>query len=179
MICKNCNNEISDNETFCPYCGQNVHDAPPEKYIKGGEDDAPALNTTVENKPFEDIDVKPDYIRKNTNQDRENKLQKLSSSFLDSDTQPTDYSPADGEKLEKTAMILGIISIVLSAIKWISVIALVMAITGLCLISKAINIYKKSQFTMFKRCKTANILCLVGLCMSLGITMYWGLIAVL
>ena len=70
MICKNCNNEIADNETFCPFCGHNVHTPAPEKYLKGGEDDMPVRNATTENKPFEDIDLKPDYIRKNTNPDR-------------------------------------------------------------------------------------------------------------
>lgn len=178
MICKNCNNEIADNETFCPFCGHNVHTPAPEKYLKGGEDDMPVRNATTENKPFEDIDLKPDHIRKNTNPDRESKLEKLADAFLDSGTQTPECSVETAEKLEKTAMILGIIAIVLSAIKWISVIALILSITGFCLISKAINTYKKSQSTMFRRCKTANILCSVGLCLSLGITLYWGLISV-
>lgn len=179
MICKNCNNEIADNETFCPFCGHKVHDPAPEKYLKSGEDDTPVRNATTENKPFEDIDLKPDYIRKNTNPDRDSKLEKLTDAFLDSGTQSPENTPEEGEKLEKTAMILGIISIVLSAIRWVSLIGLILAITGLCLVSKAINIYKKSQATMFRRCKTANILCSIGLCLSLGITLYWGLISVL
>lgn len=179
MICKNCNNEIADNESFCPFCGHNVHDPAPEKYLKGGEEDAPVCNATTENKPFEDIDLKPDYIRRNTNPDRESKLEKLSEAFLDSGTQIPEISVETAEKLEKTAMILGIISIVLSAIRWISAIGLILAITGFFLISKAINIYKKSPTTMFKRCKAANILCAIGLCLSFGITFYWGLLSVL
>lgn len=173
MICTNCNKEISDNETFCPYCGQNVRVSHNVAPLPSDED------VIHKNLDTENIEAKPDYIRKNKNPDRESALDKLTEAFLDSDTQIPEHSTEDGEKLEKTAMILGIIAIVLSAIRWISALGLILAITGLILISKAINIYKRSRKTMFRRCKTAYILCSIGLCLSLGITVYWGLIAIL